>query len=80
MYRDDLLRARAAAERLTVLDLEKLTGISRTTVAKILNGDQTGRFELHRLHAIAKTLGVPMPQLFEKVPAIEQAANLLSAS
>jgi transcriptional regulator with XRE-family HTH domain len=78
MYRDDILRARAAAERLTVLDLEKLTGISRTTVAKIMNGDQTGRFELHRLHTIAKTLGVPMPQLFEKVPVVEQAGHLPS--
>jgi transcriptional regulator with XRE-family HTH domain len=69
MYRHDLLRARAAVARLTIADLEKLTGISRQTITKIMHGDSSGRFELHRLHTIAQKLGVPMPQLFESLPA-----------
>ena len=68
MYRDDLLRAAAASARLTHEDIEKMTGISRPTVAKILNGDDRGSFALHRLHTIAQKLGVPMPQLFEDRP------------
>jgi transcriptional regulator with XRE-family HTH domain len=77
MYRDDILRARAAAERLTLSDLAEKTGISRPTVANILKGDQTGRFELFRLKRIAEVLGVPMQQLFAPV---EQASSLPSSN
>ena len=73
MYRDDLLRAAAAAARITIQDLEKATGINRNTIAKIMDGDPRGTFALHRLHSIARTLGVPMPQLFEA--PVAQAVN-----
>jgi transcriptional regulator with XRE-family HTH domain len=76
MYRDDLLRAGAAAARLTILDIEKKTGINRNTIAKIMNGDPKGTFALHRLHTIAQMVGVPMPKLFEA--PVEQAGNLPS--
>lgn len=80
MYRHDLLRAHAAAAQLNNIDIEKLTGVSRTTIGKIMNGDESGRFELHRLHSIARALKIPWPKLFEPPPVVDQAAILPSVS
>jgi len=81
MYRDDLLRQTAAASGISNKKLEKLTGLSRPTVIRIMNGDKSGRFELHRLYTIAQTLGIPMRQLFEeRAPVVEQADVLPSVS
>jgi transcriptional regulator with XRE-family HTH domain len=73
MYRDDLLRARAAAVRLSYGDIVEQTGVSRPTVGKIMNGDPSGKFELRNLQIIAARLGVSMSDLFVPSEAKQEA-------
>lgn len=62
MYRDDLIRAAMAAQRLTNQKLAEKAGLSAFTVSLVRNGSPTVR--LSTLKAIADALGISLADLF----------------
>ncbi|HWQ32572.1 MAG TPA: helix-turn-helix transcriptional regulator [Blastocatellia bacterium] len=63
-YRDDKLRARAAALKLSQKDIAQMTGIYQANICRIFNG-QNPNPKIGTLSAIAEALGLEMAELFE---------------
>lgn len=72
MYRDDLIRAAMAAQRLTNQKLAEKAGLSAFTVSLVRNGSPTVR--LSTLKAIADALGISLADLFTSVHSQKQKA------
>jgi transcriptional regulator with XRE-family HTH domain len=66
VYRDDLIRAAMAAKRISNDELAELSGVSRTSVARLRSGSSENP-TVQNLAAIAKVLDIPLHELF--VPA-----------
>lgn len=63
MYRDDLIRAEQAAQKLTVEQLALKSKLNKNTVSDIRHGKQN--VELPSLKKVADALGLPLWRLFE---------------
>lgn len=66
MYRDDLIRAEQAAQKLTVEQLADKTKLNKNTISDIRNGKES--VELPSLQKVADALGLPMSSLFDSSP------------
>lgn len=64
-YRADIIRAEKAAQKKTLEDLVKDTGLNPNTISDICNG-KTENPELNSLKKIALALGIDMETLFSK--------------
>lgn len=72
MYRDDIIRAEMAAQRITEETLAEETGLSRSTISEVRNGK--GNPTVSTLSIIAKKLQIPLARLFEPNPKRKLAA------
>lgn len=72
MYRDDLIRAKKAARKLTLEDLETKTGLNKNTISDICNGKEN--IELQSLQKIALALGISMSDLFSTNKPLQKVA------
>lgn len=61
------IRALRTTAKLTLAELSKLSGVALATLSRIETGRMTGTLESHI--AIAKALGVPLPDLYREVAA-----------
>ena len=61
------LRTLRTEAKLTLAELSKLSGVALATLSRIETGRMTGTLESHM--AIAKTLGIPLPDLYREVAA-----------
>ena len=61
-----LLNVRLAEARMTKRDVERLTGISHTTLWKYSRDDLMGRATLDNLASIAEVLGCKAKDLYEE--------------
>lgn len=64
MYRDDLIRAKKAAKKLTIEDLVTVTGLNKNTISDICNGKDNP--ELNSLKKVAEALDIDLETLFSK--------------
>ncbi|HYL99769.1 MAG TPA: helix-turn-helix transcriptional regulator [Blastocatellia bacterium] len=67
-YRDDKIRARMAAERITQEQLAARAGLTRQTINAIANG-KVANVQLPTLQAIADALGLKLAELFDREAA-----------
>ncbi len=61
------IRTLRTTAKLTLAELSKLSGVALATLSRIETGRMTGTLESHM--AIAKALGVPLPDLYREVAA-----------
>ena len=71
-YRDDLLRAAAAAQRKSHREIADETGLNRMTVGRVLDGDPRAGYMT--VFTVCKALG------FEEIPQAKQSGELDAAS
>lgn len=64
MYRDDIIRAEMAAQRITEEILAEKTRLNRTTISELRNGKAVNPTVL-TLSKIARELKIPLSSLFE---------------
>jgi DNA-binding Xre family transcriptional regulator len=70
MLRQDLLRAKAAALSLSVVDIHKKTGISTTTIRSVLN-DPNYNVTLSTLERITETLDLTVHLVLDETSTVE---------
>lgn len=73
MYRDDIIRAEMAAQRITEETLAEETGLARSTISEIRSG-KADNPTVKTLSAIAGKLQIPLSALFEPKPKRRIAA------
>lgn len=72
MYRDDLIRAKKAANKLTLEDLEKETGLNKNTISDICNGKES--VELKSLKKVVEALGLHLSDVFDSKISVRKLA------
>jgi len=68
MYRDDLLRAAAAAKRKTIADLVLETKLNKNTISDILDGKERN-YGVQTLEKVADALDVSLSELYAEPAA-----------
>lgn len=61
------IRSLRRAAKLTLTELSQLSGVALATLSRLETGRMTGTLDSHM--AIAKALGVPLPELYREVAA-----------
>lgn len=72
IYRDDLIRAKKAARKLTNEQIATKSGLHINTVREICNGKEN--IELPSLQKVANALGLSMSSLFDSKTTLQKVA------